>query len=373
MLKTFSQGIRQSNNIFLIKSYLRKNTFTLRTEMDNKKERRGVSNIVFAGVTILLLVVAIAGFYLYATKPSTTSTVTTTVPTTVPVTVTQTTSQVINHTVTQVIMKMIKYNLSAAFYNGMVITFNYTMNFNCSPSLLTFFPNETQANQVAMGCEVGAAPSSFPPGTEPVYVIVPAFAGLSIFGVPSLGATPQGFPTFTYNGTTYTILTQCGAAGTPAACPDHMTYIYSPAFTAVEEALGIKNGAFGLPEGVLPTPAHDHIVTFTTTQSIPWDIVVVLVFNPNIFPNPLTGQCQQIVPSNITNDTSLCLNSYANLEKALNTYDSAVLLANQNNPIWKTLLNGKAIDAIEVPSNMILYFSAPPIYPYPDAMYTYTS
>ncbi|BCU68805.1 hypothetical protein [Stygiolobus caldivivus] len=326
-----------------------------RKDKENKLDRKkkAVSNVVFGAAVIILLIIAAIGFYLYATKPSVTTTVKTTYTHTVPM----------------------MYNLSAAFLNGQVITFNYTMDFSCNTSGITIFANESQQESVADGCEVGQGlPSSdLPSNAAPVYVIVPAFAGLSIFGVQKLGANAQGFPTFTYNGTTYTVLTQCGAADTPAACPDHMSLIYSPAFTAVEESLGIKNGVFGLPEGVLPTPAHDHIVTFSTTQSIPWYIVVVLVFNPNIFPNPLTGQCEQIVPSNVTNDTSLCLNSYANLQKALSTYDSAVLMANQNNPIWKTLLNGKAVDAIEVPSNMILYFSDPNVYPYPDAYYTYTS
>ena len=351
------------------------------------RKKKAVSNLVFGAVVIILLIIAAIGFYLYSTKPSVTTTVTTTVPTTVtsPTTVVSTstitstvpTTQTVTQTVTSsqtVPQKVpIMYNLSAAFLNGEVITLNYTMDFSCNTTGLTIFANETQQEQVSMGCEVGQGLSSLPANAAPVYVIVPAFAGLSIFGVKALGANPQGFPTFTYNNVTYTILTQCGAALTPSACPDHMSLIYSPAFTAVEESLNITHGVFGLPEGVLPTPAHDHIVTFSTTQSIPWYIVVVLVFNPNIFPNPITGQCEQIVPSNVTNDTSLCLNSYANLQKALNTYDSAVLMANQNNPIWKTLLNGKAIDAIQVPSNMILYFSDPMIYPYPDAYYTYTS
>ncbi|ALU31996.1 hypothetical protein [Sulfolobus acidocaldarius] len=387
----------------------------------HKKNTRAVSNAVFVAVAVILIIIAAVGFALYATKPSTTSTVTTTVPTTVvstvttpgmtttstqTVTATQTVTSTQTQTVTSTLTKPVTVNSSGAFYNGQVITFQYTAQFMCTPPATTFFPNETNQSKAAMGCEVGAGNiSAFPKNAAPVFVLVPAFAGLSIFGPTQLNATPQGFPTFTYNNVTYVITTQCGAAGTMTACPDHMTYIYSPAFTAVEQALGIKNGVFNLPEGVLPTPAHDHLVTFTTNQSIPWYIVVVLVFDPNIFPNPITGQCQAIVPSNTTNPTANCLNNIQALENAMMTYDSAVGMANAKNPIW-TLNNIQALEnammtydsavgmanaknpiwttlvntdlQVVVPgitspsqlmsatnSNMVLYFSDPAIYPYP--------
>ncbi|MEM3271109.1 MAG: hypothetical protein QXU14_01560 [Metallosphaera sp.] len=326
--------------------------------------KKAISNTIFAAVTIILVIVAAVGFGLYLTKPPTTKYVNVTQPV------------YINKTVPVYVNKTVYVNRtvevptpapsSGAFMNGQVITFLYTAQFSCTPSLTQFFPNETQANQVAMGCEVGAAPSAsqLPPNAAPVYVVVPAFAGLSIFGVQKLGSTPQGYPVFHYNGQNYTVLTQCGASGTEAGCADHMMYIYSPVFTIVEKYLGINNGVFGLPEGVLPTPAHDHIVTFSTNTSIPWYIVVVLDFNPNIFPNPLTGQCNAIVPSNQSDPTALCLNSYQNVQKAMSTYDSAVASANQGNPIWEAL--GKpGVDVISAPSNMILYFSDPNIYPYP--------
>ncbi|AOL17751.1 hypothetical protein BFU36_07945 [Sulfolobus sp. A20] len=357
--------------------------------MKNKKVKRAVSNIVFAAVVVVLIIIAAVGFALYATKPTAppttmTSTVTSTVTSTLPpstvtstVTSTSTSTSTVTTTTTQVVTRPITVNSSGAFYNGKVITFMYTAQFMCTPNATVFFPNAVNQSKVAMGCEVGAGNiSAFPKGAAPVFVLVPAFAGLSIFGVPQLGATPQGFPTFTYNNQTYVILTQCGAALTETACPDHMSLIYSPAFTVVEQYLGIKNGVFGLPEGVLPTPAHEHLVTFTTNQSIPWYIVVVLVFDPNIFPNPITGQCQAIVPSNLTNPTANCLNNITALENAMTTYDSAVAVANAKNPIWLAL--GKPGLEVVVPgitspselfsatnSNMILYFSDPPVYPYP--------
>jgi len=355
--------------------------------MKSKKVKRAVSNIVFAAVVIVLVIIAAIGFGLYATKPTappltTTSPVTSTLTSTTtlpPTTVTQTSTSTVTvtTTTTQVVTKPVTVNASGAFLNGQVITFIYTSQFMCTPNATVFFPNAVNQSKVAMGCEVGAGNiSAFPKSAEPVYVLVPAFAGLSIFGVKQFGATPLGFPTFKYDNQTYVILTQCGAALTPTACPDHMSLIYSPAFTAVEQYLGIKNGVFGLPEGVLPTPAHSHLVTFATNQSIPWYIVVVLVFDPNIFPNAITGQCQAIVPSNLTNPTQNCLNSISALEAAMTTYDSAVQAANANNPIWEAL--GKPGLEVVVPgisspaelfnttnSNMLLFFSDPAVYPYP--------
>ncbi|EWG06528.1 MAG: hypothetical protein ASUL_09134 [Candidatus Aramenus sulfurataquae] len=67
----------------------------------------------------------------------------------------------------------------------------------------------------------------------------------------------------------------------------------------------------------------------------------------------MTGQCTIYVPSNVSDPTGLCLNTFANLQAVLHTYDSAVVTANQGNPIWEAL--GKpAVDAIEVPSNPVL-------------------
>ncbi|NON63356.1 hypothetical protein, partial [Acidianus sp. RZ1] len=273
------------------------------SEKKRKKSNLGVSNTIFVGIVVVLIIIAAVGFALYGTKPSVVATTTKsiTITSSIPVTSTQTKTSTVTSTatttVTSTVVQPVMYNLSAGFYNGEVITFNYTMNFECTTPSSNIFPNQS-VEQAVDGCEVGVNSTAYPAGAAPVYVIVPAFAGLSIFGNHgplNLGATPQGLPVFSYNNSNYTIITQCGADLTPAACPDHMPLIYSPAFTAVEQHIGIKNGVLGLPEGVLPTPAHEHIVTFTTNTSIPWYIVVVLVFNPNIYPNGLTGQCQQIV------------------------------------------------------------------------------
>ncbi|MEM0287093.1 MAG: hypothetical protein QXG05_02825 [Nitrososphaerota archaeon] len=217
------------------------------------------------------------------------------------------------------------------FYNGQVVTFFYPYTFNCTPPLSHYFPQQSSAS-VMTGCEVGEGNATAEQGAVPLWVLVPAYAGLSIFGVQALGATSLGYPTFDNQ----TIITQCGASGTPSACPDHPLLLYSPFFTAVEQNLGITSGYGGLPEGVLPTPAHDHLINCCFTV-IPWYTVVVLVFDPNIMPNAVTGTCSQVIPSNLTNPTQNCLSSFQNLEAALTTHSSAVVDANQNNPIWKTL------------------------------------
>lgn len=345
-------------------------------QKDRKKV--GVSNLVFAGVTILLVIVAAIGFILYATKPSTTQTITSysTIYSTSYSTLVSTTTTTTTTTYTKTVPQL----KSGGFLNGKVITFIYTAPAQPFPNGSVFFPKAKMNLSAASWFEVGAVQnlSYYPKGAAPVFVLVPAFAGLSIFGVPQLGSTPEGFPTFTYNGKTYVVLTQCGAGLSPSMCPDHMDLIYSPAFTVVEQYLGIYNGVFGLPEGVLPTPAHSHIVTFSTNQSIPWYVVVVLVFDPNIWPDPLTGKPEfpGLVPSNLTDPSANVLNSIQALQKAMVTHSSAVEEANKNNPIWLAL--GKPTTQVVVPgivspdqlfslsnSNIVLFFSDPEVYPGP--------
>ncbi len=246
---------------------------------------------------------------------------------------------------------------TGGFTEGQVVTFHYPSvtaspangSWVCTPPLSTFFPNETAALKYTQ-CEAGAASQGAVAGQLPQWVLVPAFAGLSIFGVTALGASSQGFAQF--NGSA--IPTDCGAGGTPAACADHPTYLYSPLFTAVEDYLNLTNGYAGLPPGVLPTPSHDHLLnTSTTWPNIPWGSIVVLVLDPNILPNRTTGECTQVVASNLSNPTGNCLTSIAALDAALSTHSSAVLNANggkNNNPIWKTL-GGPTVQVI-VPGDL---------------------
>lgn len=259
---------------------------------------------------------------------------------------------------------------SGGFLNGQVVTFVYTQNYLCHPDIddfSAFHLAENNSAKAFTSCVVGGFQGNT--ALPILYVLVPAFAGLSVFGVPALGSSSQGFPTFNNQ----TILTDCGAGGSMAACGDHPTYFYSPAFTTVEQYLNITSGVFGLPEGVLPTPAHSHLINQSDTGA--WNNVAVLVFDPNIFPNPVTGQCTQTTQSNQANSTANCLNTYSALQNALTTNDSAVMSANHNNPIYNAI--GMPTTQVVVPgdltvpslanpnTNLVLYFSVYNYNPYP--------
>jgi hypothetical protein len=334
-------------------------------KMRTSDGRPAVSNTVFAGVTALLIVIAAIGFGLYGTSSSPTKTET------VISTTTATMSESSMMSSSSGVMQAL---VSGGLLNSGTVSFGYTQNYQCTPSLTAFGFNSTEAAAAAKdtGCAVGAGNSTAVANALPVFVLVPAYAGLSIFGVTKLGASAQGYPVFDNQ----TVPTQCGAGGTGAACPDHPTYLYSPDFTLVEQHLGIQNGIFGLPEGVLPTPAHDHVVGYNGTQSIPWYMVVVLVFDPNVMPNAITGQCTQVVQSNLTDPTGNCLNSLAAIQAAMGTKTSATANANatQSNPIYSTfggvptqvLVPGVTEIAETSPanSNLFLYFNVVSENPY---------
>jgi hypothetical protein len=318
--------------------------------------RLAVSTAVFGAVTIVLLVTTAAGFYLYSSASSAT-------PST-------STSTITSTTVSTSLVNELK---SGGFVGGNLTTFTYTQNYVCTPAGTTFINNaEAQAAAKVTTCIVGAGNRTAVSGAFPVFVLIPAFAGLSNFGVTQLGASSQGYPVFSGQ----TIVTQCGGGGSASACPDHPTYLYSPDFTLVEQHLGIKSGVFGLPEGVLPTPAHDHVAGFDTQTSIPWYVVAVLVFDPNVFPNAVTGQCTKWVDSNLTSPTGNCLNSFSALSAAMDTKTTATANANstQSDPIYSTfggvptqvLIPGVTIvsETSGANTNLFLYFSVTPQNPY---------
>jgi hypothetical protein len=326
--------------------------------MKTTERRFAVSNTVFAIATIVLIIVAAAGFGLYATRAETSA-------------VTTTATETVTASSSGSVLQTLK---SGGYLNSGTVSFGYTQNYQCTPSLTTFGFNATEAAAAVKdtGCAVGAGNSTAVANALPVFVLVPAYAGLSIFGVASLGASPQGYPVFDNQ----TVPTQCGAGGTGAACPDHPTYLYSPDFTLVEQHLGIQNGIFNLPEGVLPTPSHDHVVGYNGTQSIPWYMVVVLVFDPNIMPNAVTGQCTQVVQSDLANPTGNCLNSLSAIQAAMGTKTAATANANntQSDPIYSTfggvqtqvLVPGVTEIAETSPanSNLFLYFNVVSENPY---------
>ena len=224
---------------------------------------------------------------------------------------------------------------AGGFTGGQVVTFLYNGTYLCTPALTTFYPGEGSISSTT-NCEVGGA-SQTAVQQVPEWVLVPAFAGLTIFGATAFGASSRGFPMFGGQA----LLTDCGGGGSPTACPDHPTAIYSPAFTTVEQFLNISSGADGYPEGVLPTPAHDHLLNTTATfPNVEWGTIVVLVFDPNIWPDRATGACTALVASNLSSPTANCLTSITGLVHALSTSSSAVAAANggsNNNGIWKAL------------------------------------
>jgi hypothetical protein len=267
-----------------------------------QESKPGVSKRIFAIVTIVLIVVAAGGYALYA-------------------------SSVLKQTKTRI-------GVTGGFFNGNVVTFQFFETFSCTPSPSQLLPSDANAKAAEnkTQCEAGVGSTSFPSNVEPVWGMSPAFAGLSIFGITSFGATPDGFPT--YNGTA--VLTDCTGMGSTHQCPDHPPLFYSPVIVMVEQNnLSITKGVMGLPEGVMPFPAHTHIIdTEAGGQDIPWDAIATFVFDPNIFPNPVTGKCTQVAPSNLTNPTGNCLVSITALQAAMGTADSGIASANKNNPIW---------------------------------------
>lgn len=243
------------------------------------------------------------------------------------------------------------------FTLGQVVTFVYngSNTYLCTPAMSVMFPGNSTAASAAgtTPCEVGNA-SQNAVSQVPEWVLVPAYAGLSIFGVPALGASSSGFPTM--NGTT--VLTDCGAGGSAAACVDHPSYLYSPLFTAVEATIGAASGYGGLPPGVLPTPAHDHVInTSATFPNVQWGTIAVLVLDPNILPDRATGACSATVHSNLSSPTGNCLTSLAALDRATSTCSSSVVGFNgaTRNPIWKELnnLTGTTVcDQVVVPGDV---------------------
>jgi hypothetical protein len=285
------------------------------TATSSATSTKTVSRTIFAVTTIVLIAVAAIGYGLYA-------------------------SQVLKPAPATPLARI---GVTGGFLNGKVVSFQFYHNFSCTPSLTQLFPGDGNATAAASvtSCEAGKA-GTFPGGTIPVWGMAPAFAGLSIFGMTAFGATADGFAT--WNGTT--ILTDCTGMGSVHKCPDHPPLFYSPIIVAVENYLGIKSGmtvgSMTLPEGVMPFMAHTHIVeTDAGQQDIPWNAIGVFVFDPNIFPDPVTGTCHQVVPSNLTNPTANCLTTTAALKAAMATSDTAVINANTRpysgsmpNPIW---------------------------------------
>lgn len=221
-----------------------------------------------------------------------------------------------------------------AFQNGNTVSLVYFDNFTCIPAPTAVYMNSSESvNATAVtACEFGSSTGVNMTGSIPRWGLIPAFAGLSVYGYAAYGSAPLGYPT--YNG--QTIFTECAAGMTSKACIRRPTYIYSPITSAIEQGVNISNGINGLPEGVLPNAARDLLVSPKKNGTVSRSYEVrVWVFDPNIFPDPATGKCMQVAPSSLADPTAHCLTSVTALQAAISTNDTAISAINANNILWK--------------------------------------
>ena len=182
-----------------------------------------------------------------------------------------------------------------AFQDGNTIHLTYFNNFTCFPGPSAIFMNSSESINASSvtACEFGSAVNVNTTNSIPRWGLIPAFAGLSVYGYNAYGSTPQGYAT--YNG--IAIPTICGAGQSSSACVHRPGYIYSPILSAIEKGAGIVGGLSGMPKGVLPNAARDILVSQKKNGTIVSSYEVrVWVFDPNIFPNSTTGKCTQIAP-----------------------------------------------------------------------------
>lgn len=223
---------------------------------------------------------------------------------------------------------------SGAFLNGRIVTLQYTANYICSPSVSSIYPGSSNISIISSftNCTVRTPGNLY--STFPVWEIYPAYAGLSTFGInSSTSSVDQEYPI--YNGAA--IHTDCGSEGTPAACNYVPRYIYGSNTFKTEREFNIYNGLNNgtVPEGIFPFQSYDYILLDNYSGiATPWYVVLVRVFDPNIFPNATTGKCTQVAPSNLSNPTGNCLTSFAALQKAYVTKNSYIPTINANNIIW---------------------------------------
>ncbi len=220
-----------------------------------------------------------------------------------------------------------------ALQNGVVVMTVNTTPSVCTSSVGSLYNGYSQAVNAssATNCEVGVGISNTV-GMYPLYMIVPSFAGLTIYGQNSWSSS-NGFPV--YNG--QTVVTDCAASRSQSPCnATSAKAYYSPGIATLETSIGITNGTFGYPQGVLQNAARDYVFpSVVGSNSITSMYVVRIgVYDPNIFPNATTGLCHQWVASNQTSPLANCLNNTAAISRALNTADSAVAAANAKNPIY---------------------------------------
>jgi len=205
---------------------------------------------------------------------------------------------------------------SGGFADGQPVRFTATGIYLCTPDVRSFYPSVSAA-AVGSACEEGRADASAV-DQVPQWALIPAFAGATVFGTVAHGQ-PNGYPTNPAVSTRSALLTDCGAGGSPTACPDNPSTLYLADLTG-----STYFGRNGTPDGVFPLPAHDLLInTSTTFPDVQWGTIFVLVFDPYIFPNRTTGLCNDLPGANASL-TSDCLSSVPALARALVTNSSFV-------------------------------------------------
>lgn len=233
---------------------------------------------------------------------------------------------------------------SGGFLNGHIVTIEYTANFTCSPSLMAIYGNTSDVANASKSTDCTAKTPGNLYSTLPVWEIYPSFASISTYGINQSTLTVKDrYPVF--NGTE--IYTDCGTVGTAAACHWVPEYTYGLNSTRVEQDYGIFNGISGQPKGVFPFPDYDYILLDNYSgESTPWYVVLVRVYDPNIFPNATTGKCKQVAPSNLSNPIGNCLTSFAALQRAYQTRDSYISILNKNNKLW--IIQGSPMTQVQI-------------------------
>ncbi len=199
--------------------------------------------------------------------------------------------------------KQLSTNQTAGFANGRELVFTYLMNFMCVDQPGRDLNNNGKPAAVDPGefqtpiCQVGAQSTIDPTGapvskTDKLWVLVPFFPGSEkeAFTPPLtkalndlFGFVPQAFVNHP------DVAVQCpepgkpesAHAGMPGTCTMHAS---SVDLGPVLAALGKVPPHTSVP---VPTPNHSHLVEASTANvgAEWWQVVVVLVTDPNAWPN----------------------------------------------------------------------------------------
>jgi hypothetical protein len=161
-----------------------------------------------------------------------------------------------------------------AFKDGQVVTVQYSNIYFCNSSGPTV---SSSSSPCAVGVDATKDPVPDRASNE-LDVIVPAFLHplCDLAGVPCANENSVFDPTLGGNN-----FAQCPDNTSTLTCPNH------PAFLDLS-ALGLKTPS-GAVVGVVPLPIHSHILSGNGGGW--WKLIVWLVADPTIWPNPSTGAC----------------------------------------------------------------------------------